>query len=574
MKRRDLMAGTAAWWCACCVQAQTSGTIRPPTSVDPNMAPRDPVQPLGASDTVQERMSPRPALEPAPPRLSASGSWCGTTEPSGGAGGVGTRAYGLKENVWRNKSHFTWSCQGVPPGLAGGQAEFVRLATLAFIVWGHEVPMIRFRRTDGAADIAIGVAPINETLGRATDDGRQITISSGNVTLTDSSGASAVTVPINWMASESVMPPFPTGAFPLLPVLIHEIGHALGLLHSTRPEAIMFPSANMSTQTWLADDDRRAIRSLYGWPAQVPLGFGTEQAPTLSVCGSTLAMGWRGQGSDRRIWLATSLNGDVWSPQYPAVGSPTTIGSPALAWNGSVLLMAWRGAVNDERLYMSSSRDFFRQSHFPFIPMRAASSHGPRMAMISGVPVMVWKGMGDDQSIYLSRLVNGSWTEQRKIPNVATAAAPSICEDFDGGIRLLWRGIAGEETLWTTSGTADGQQFQPQRALAWPILGNSTPVPTGWGTAMSRSGPVLCRAETDREVGIFAIWLGKGQEQSLWFTQMRREPNGTPLWSTQAQITNIGSSQPAGLAHFNNSLVLAWKGVEGDPRLFSMRASG
>jgi hypothetical protein len=561
MKRRDVVAAAAAWWCACCAQAQLSDRAR---VSNPNLGSLV-VTPHSsrASDAFTDRPPPRLDLGPqgTGPLVAASNSWCGSAaDPAPGA--IRTRAYGLKENAWRNKSDFTWSCQGVPPGLAGGQAEFVRLAAIAFNMWGREVPLIRFRRSTSDADISIGVGPLGGSLALASGDGRQITVSNGM----------ALGLPIVWMASENVLPPIPAGSYPLLPVLIHEIGHALGLLHSTRPEAIMFPTANMSTQTWLADEDRRAIRALYGWRPQTPLPFGTEQAPTLTACGPTLAMAWRGQGSDRRIWLATSTNGDAWSGQHLAVGGPQTIGSPALAWNGSVLLMAWRGGANDERLYVSSSRDFFRQSYFPHIALRAASSHGPRMAMIKGVPVMVWKGMGSDQGIYLSRLVNGAWTEQMKIPNVATAAAPSICEDFDGGIRLLWRGIEGDETLWTTSGTPDGRQFQPQRSLQWPILGIGSPVPTAWGTGMSRSGPVLCNGVTDGEAGIFAVWLGRGREQSLWFTQLRLEPNGTPVWSTQARIPNIGSSQPAGAAYFNRSLVVAWKGVEGDRRMYSLRA--
>ncbi len=63
------------------------------------------------------------------------------------------------------------------------------------------------------------------------------------------------------------------GAFDIESVALHELGHILGLQHSTVPGSVMFPSiADNSTNRSLQDDDLAGIRALY--PTAV-LGNGT-----------------------------------------------------------------------------------------------------------------------------------------------------------------------------------------------------------------------------------------------------------------------------------------------------------
>jgi peptidoglycan hydrolase-like protein with peptidoglycan-binding domain len=79
-------------------------------------------------------------------------------------------------------------------------------------------------------------------------------------------------IQINTQPIWSVATPVPATSSDLRTVLIHEIGHALGLNHSSFKSAVMYPSLPKGTSKSLDIDDTTAISALYDLWSQLPGG--------------------------------------------------------------------------------------------------------------------------------------------------------------------------------------------------------------------------------------------------------------------------------------------------------------
>ncbi|GAA4855210.1 MAG: matrixin family metalloprotease [Pseudonocardia sp.] len=223
----------------------------------------------------------------------------------------------------------------------------------------------------------------------------------------------------------------------------------------------------------------------------------------------------------------------------------------------------------------------------------------------------VWRGSNGDRTIYHSRFRAGSWTPQERIAGAASTDGPALASyDLrDGtpstGLMMLWKGAAGDSTLWWNVNPGNGWS-QPRQmpgagtsarpalasftdsVAAWKGAGDDTGIywslwqAGGWAPqqrvpdAASGHGPAL--AVLNRRLYLF--WRGVGDDHALWYSS--RGSGEDQLWQPrrliQAEDFSLdigggvwitpGSTHGPAAAHHVDRILLAWKGVEGDSGIY------
>ncbi len=146
-------------------------------------------------------------------------------------------------------------------GDINSEAHQLRAVTVALRVWQLRINKIRFRRErnpDVHVDFDVSFEPKEHfssegTLAHAWYPGNGSDIS-GDVHINDN---------WDWVTHSELQD---IGHPPLVPILIHEFGHSLGLTHDTaEPLSIMYPSFNLGKKkNSLHERDVNRIQELYG----------------------------------------------------------------------------------------------------------------------------------------------------------------------------------------------------------------------------------------------------------------------------------------------------------------------
>ncbi|MBN8906978.1 MAG: matrixin family metalloprotease [Rhodospirillales bacterium] len=197
-------------------------------------------------------------------------------------------------------------------------------------------------------------------------------------------------------------------------VLLHEVGHGLGLAHSDAAASTMNHTVpTLSGLNPLDAETLRAIKLLYGWrePVQLP-DRASSDGPALATTWFanftsstyTLHMAWKGVTGDEGLWYASSSDGITWSPQE-SIGFARSAHGPALcAYDRENLAMLYRGPGDDQALHFAinpggagwrgAAAPVGWSAHRP-----ALIAFGPTAASL----IAAWRGMDADQSLWWSR---------------------------------------------------------------------------------------------------------------------------------------------------------------------------
>jgi hypothetical protein len=369
------------------------------------------------------------------------------------------------------------------------------------------------------------------------------------------------------------------GLAPLRKVALHEIGHALGLIHSPNPRSLMFRMVNDTAD--IDEDSARVLRFHYGWRDQAQLSDrGTADRPSLAtatrvgfgISETHVRMVWRGAGSDERIYQSR-LGSSGWSAQEHVPGRATAQG-PAIAALGlddgtpsQGLIMAWRGAGNDQGIYTAVDRGagWSAQTNVEGV----GTSNTPAVADFGG-PFLVWKGIGGDQGMWFARFVDGRWTTQAKIPDAGTSAAPALAVIGDR-LHLFWKGVEGDQTAyWTFLTAPDAPWDRPRRQLTTPTratdgsivqtaIGTTHgPVATSRGNLVSAPSPFGTRPPN-----ALLSWKGS-DDRGIWFADFFEDG----ILSGQTRLPGAGTSTGPAVGTVSGIMHMAWRGVDNDSTIW------
>jgi len=200
------------------------------------------------------------------------------------------------DELGRASGEITWSMSlaGLDfDGMDYSIAQFEQAVQAAFDAWAA-VADLTFRMVTGDADIDIVTATEAEVpnLAGNTVGLASYSFSTGADRFNDVAEIFASTIYMDlaetWspFGGSDTNPNDADGDLSFFGVLLHEIGHALGLDHVADTSEIM--NATISTNT-LGDGDIEGIRELYGL-REFPVGFGTDAADTINLSGEMIGV--------------------------------------------------------------------------------------------------------------------------------------------------------------------------------------------------------------------------------------------------------------------------------------------
>ena len=482
-------------------------------------------------------------------------SWCDFMDPPN-APKIGIRSYLLKEG--RRQRSLTWSLDvkrrvDVVDSPINGVTtpELSAMIEEAFATWSAVAPLSVAVDPHGG-DIQFIVEDLGSPgpLARTASDGSTIAFNSNPNVLFKPHVDHRVGASLRGVAT-------------------HEIGHALGLLHTTTPGTMLYPKQSPSDV--LAKEDIAAIRALYGWAAPTVIDdkFRTATSPVLCLCDSRLVLAWRGADSDSKIYRAHTDDGVNWSERTEIPGVRSADG-PSLAWDpGSRrLFLAIRGEPGNNAVYWASSSDLVNFDGLDQIP-GAGSAAAPSLAVSNGIVTSAWRGIERDDRLWWSRFRSQMWDEPQLLMGGTAGSEdrPSISDGLNSLPRLVWRGVPGDDSLYT-SGMAD-IFWQPQASVAWVIGGNGDQGTVGIGIPGSAVGPSVTR---DGDI-LYMAWRGVKRDSRIFFTQASAGSvgEGSIDWSSQTDIEGCATSARPAIAVWRNSVILGWKGAGSDTRIWTTR---
>lgn len=267
---------------------------------------------------------------------------------------------------------------------------------------------------------------------------------------------------------------------------------------------------------------------------------------------NNLRLAWHGVDGDDRIWqadLATSAEGvipDRWSHNQ-VVGTSTD--GPALSsvGGGGEVYMALKGTAgsSEPAIFLSSAGG----APLAGPDGQFQTTTRPALAVFNnGQPLLGWRR--PDAGVAWSTLENGKWSRGDR-PLGRTSHSPALAI-HGGTATMVWKAPDNDVQIYGASHN-NGAAWSDQAALR-PRDGA---IHTSDAPALSGGGGF----------GLVMAWKGVPGDDRIWWSRF-----GNGVWETPQQAIpkdgGILTSHGPALVQWEHGLVLAWKGVAGDSRLW------
>lgn len=306
----------------------------------------------------------------------------------------------------------------------------------AFFRWSN-VCNLSFTETTGTGDIAIGFFTGNHGDG-SSFDGPSNVLAHGFFP-PPNSGALAGDLHFDDAETWTTNNP-PTG-IDFLSVAIHEIGHTLGLNHSSVNGAIMFAFYGGIKQN-LHADDQAGIASIYGnRTPKVTLRDTSIASPSFCTFNNQGFIAWAGTNVAHNLNVMRTDNLRVWYNKV--ILAETSLSGPALAIFNGRIFIAWRGVGNNFINVMSSSDGINWQNK---VTLGDTTFFRPALAVWNGQLVLAWTGTDAQRKLNIIRSSNGTNWGNKITLNDTSVDGPELCT-LGANLLITWTGTDPQRRL-------------------------------------------------------------------------------------------------------------------------------